>query len=265
MTRLFVILLLSLPLLPVGAQTPPNVTSRSASWLDEAMEVDIRLRGQPTASNPAGPLVRLISAQKFDPQNNAVIYNLTIPCWNVVSACPAVHGLTFQVFLRLPNGARQNVTPYSGRCGVESTCVVAWFPPIAAKPGDGYKFRYDSVKAVWVETPSVIRLLPDLIITSLSYSADGIFSSVVKNQGTATISAGVGIGVGYSVDGVYRTWGGSTSALSPGATVRIGSEGGAFVIAPGVHTISAWVDDAAHITELDETNNGLVQTITVGN
>ena len=50
---------------------------------------------------------------------------------------------------------------------------------------------------------------PDVIVTQLSY-ANGIFTSMVKNQGTAATPAGVSIGVGYSVNGVQRTWGAVT-------------------------------------------------------
>src|SRR5439155_16027981 len=57
--------------------------------------------------------------------------------------------------------------------------------------------------------------LPDVIVTSLSY-AGGVFTSTVKNQGTAATPAGIAIGVAYSVDGVYRTWGAVTGPLAAG-------------------------------------------------
>jgi len=105
--------------------------------------------------------------------------------------------------------------------------------------------------------------LPDVIVTSLSY-ASGIFTSTVKNQGTAAIPAGTDIGVAYFVDGVYRTWGGVSGPLAAGASVTIGTNGGPYTIRNGTHTITAFVDDENRFAESDETNNKLSQLITVG-
>src|SRR6266513_3253535 len=105
--------------------------------------------------------------------------------------------------------------------------------------------------------------LPDVIVTSLSY-ASGIFTSTVKNQGGAATPAGIAIGVAYSVDGVYRTWGGVTGPLAAGASVTIGTNGGPYTIPGGTHTITAFVDDENRFAESDETNNKLSQPITVG-
>ena len=107
--------------------------------------------------------------------------------------------------------------------------------------------------------------LPDVIVTSLSYSsATGLFTSVVKNQGTAPTPSGVAIGVSYWVDGVYRTWGGASAPLAAGASATVGTGGGAYFIPNGTHTIMAWVDDVNRFAESNETNNQLSQTITVG-
>ena len=108
--------------------------------------------------------------------------------------------------------------------------------------------------------------LPDLIVTSLSYSsATSLFTSVVTNQGTAATPAGVLVGVAYSVDGVWQTWGGVVGPLAAGASVTIvsSSGGGAYAIPSGTHTITAVVDDVNRIAESNETNNTLSQTITV--
>jgi hypothetical protein len=105
--------------------------------------------------------------------------------------------------------------------------------------------------------------LPDVIVTSLSYGG-GVFTSTVKNQGTAATPAGTDIGVAYFVDGVYRTWGGVSGPLAAGAFVTIGTNGGAYTIANGTHTITAFVDDVNRFAESDETNNKLSQPITVG-
>ena len=106
--------------------------------------------------------------------------------------------------------------------------------------------------------------LPDVIVTSLSYNtATGVFSSVVKNQGTATTPAGVTVGVSYSVDGVYRTWGSVMGPLAAGASVTIGNGGGAYAIPSGTHTITVFADDINRFAESNETNNTLSQTITL--
>ena len=104
--------------------------------------------------------------------------------------------------------------------------------------------------------------LPDVIVTSLSY-ASGIFTSTVKNQGGAATPAGIAIGVAYSVDGVYRTWGGVTGPLAAGASVTIGTNGGPYTIPNGSHTIMAFVDDENRFAESDESNNQLSRPITI--
>jgi len=106
--------------------------------------------------------------------------------------------------------------------------------------------------------------IPDVVVTSLSY-ANGIFTSTVKNQGTAATPSGVDIGVGYSVDGIMRTFGVS-GPLAAGASVTIDNTtgtGGPFTIPTGTHTITAHVDDVNRFAESDETNNRLSQLITV--
>jgi len=104
--------------------------------------------------------------------------------------------------------------------------------------------------------------LPDVIVTALSY-AGGVFTSTVKNQGTAATPAGIAIGVAYSVDGVYRTWGSVTGPLAAGASVTIGTKGGAYSIPGGTHTITAFADDVNRFAESDETNNKLSRPITI--
>jgi hypothetical protein len=104
--------------------------------------------------------------------------------------------------------------------------------------------------------------LPDVIVSSLSY-ASGFFTSTVKNQGTAATPAGIAIGVGYSVDGVFRTFGGVSGPLAAGASVTIGTNGGPDTISTGTHTITTYVDEIDSFAESDETNNQLSQPITV--
>ena len=104
---------------------------------------------------------------------------------------------------------------------------------------------------------------PDVIVTALSY-ANGIFSCTVKNQGNAATPTGVQIGVGYSVDGPYKTYGMALGPLAAGASLNIGTTGASFFIANGTHTITAYADDALRFAESDENNNQLSQAITVG-
>ncbi|MDD5632424.1 MAG: Ig-like domain-containing protein, partial [Methylococcales bacterium] len=106
--------------------------------------------------------------------------------------------------------------------------------------------------------------LPDVIVTALSYSnANGTFTSTVMNQGTAATPAGVYVGVRYSVDGTYKTWGSVIGPLAAGATITIGTNGGSYAIPTGTHTVTAWVDDVNRFAELNETNNQLTRSITI--
>ncbi|MDP1786772.1 Ig-like domain-containing protein, partial [Nitrosomonas sp.] len=105
-------------------------------------------------------------------------------------------------------------------------------------------------------------LLPDVIVTSISY-ADGIFTSTVTNQGAAATPVGTVIGVGYSVNGNFRTWGAVAGPLAVGASVTIGTKGGPYIIPNGTHTIMADVDDVNRFTESNETNNQLSQLVSV--
>ncbi|MGH8563209.1 MAG: galactose oxidase-like domain-containing protein [Gammaproteobacteria bacterium] len=106
--------------------------------------------------------------------------------------------------------------------------------------------------------------LPDVIVTSISY-AGGVFTSTVTNQGTAATPAGKAIGVGYFVDGEFRTFGlVANPPLAAGQSATVGTDGGPDTIPPGTHTITAFVDDINRFAESDETNNQLSQSITVG-
>jgi hypothetical protein len=112
-------------------------------------------------------------------------------------------------------------------------------------------------------TGSTTTPLPDVIVTALSY-ASGTFTCTVKNQGNAATPSGAQIGVEYSVDGVRRTWGLFAGPLAAGASVTIGTGGGAYVIPDGSHTILAWVDDLNRFAESNESNNKFSQVVTVG-
>ncbi len=104
--------------------------------------------------------------------------------------------------------------------------------------------------------------LPDVVVTDLAYS-NGVFTSTIKNQGTAATPAGVAIGVGYSVDGVYKTWGARATSLAAGASATISTNGSTYTIPSGTHTITAKVDDVNRFAELEEANNSLSQSLTI--
>ncbi len=105
--------------------------------------------------------------------------------------------------------------------------------------------------------------LPDVVVTSLSHS-NGTFTCTVENRGDAPTPSGVVIGVGYSVDGTYRTWGSVNGPLAVGASATVGTDGGPFVIPDGIHSIEAYVDDVDRFVESDESNNKFALSIAVG-
>ena len=111
-------------------------------------------------------------------------------------------------------------------------------------------------------TPSAIAAC-DVITTSTSY-ANGIFTSVVKNQGTAATPTGVTVGVKYSMDNVGKTWGSVAGPLAAGASVTIGTKGGAYVIPTGTHTITTFADDIDRFAESNETNNKFSLVLNIG-
>jgi len=107
--------------------------------------------------------------------------------------------------------------------------------------------------------------LPDVVVTSITYdSKTGLFTSVVKNQGTLATPADVYVGVSYSVNGSYKTWGSVKGPLAVGASVTINTLGGAYIIPKGTHTIEAFADDAARFAETNEANNKLSKSVTIG-
>lgn len=152
--------------------------------------------------------------------------------------------------------------------GTNYTSVTLYDPTVGT-----WAVRAKQSNVRWVELhtmsdhPLIIEIsggisLPDMILTSLSYDPlTGNFTSVVKNQGTAPTPTGVYLGVEYSVDGVNRTFGGVSGPLAAGASINIGSDGGAYTIPIGTHTIMAFVDDVNRFAESNENNNTLSQTI----
>ena len=102
--------------------------------------------------------------------------------------------------------------------------------------------------------------LPDVVVTNLTY-ANGIYTATVKNQGSVATPAGVQIGSGFFVDGVYKTYGFVSGTLAAGASGTFNSAG-SYIIPSGTHTIMVYADDVNRFPESNETNNQLSMTIT---
>jgi len=168
--RLALAVVLMVITLAVMAQAP-NVTPQVETWLEQNVQIDVRLKGAATTTNPF-PTVRLIT-MKFTPLN-AKSFVFSVPCWNASSACPKVLGVTAQVFLNTPLG-RSNVTRFSGLCGNSTECVLPAFAAIQAKPGEIYRFNYSRVNAAWNEPPlTVASTLPvPVVATPTGTSPDG--------------------------------------------------------------------------------------------
>ena len=117
--------------------------------------------------------------------------------------------------------------------------------------------------------------LPDVIVTAISWTAahigpgtNVVFRATVRNQGSAATPGGVTLGVGFLVDGVQYSWsGGYSSALAAGSSVTLTADGGPSVnywtATPGVHTVTANVDDIDRFPEGNEANNVLDSNIVV--
>jgi len=109
---------------------------------------------------------------------------------------------------------------------------------------------------------SVASGLPDVVVDSVALSPPGpmpgqavSFSSVVRNQGATPTPPGVTIGVGYFVDGGYKTWGAVAGPLAPGASITITTQGGPWAATSGSHTLMALADDVNRFGEANENNN----------
>jgi len=140
--------------------------------------------------------------------------------------------------------------------------------------GTSYSYRVrasDAAKNFSLYSPKATALttsastsLPDVVVTNISYDpATGNYSSIVKNQGTSATPVGVYVGVSYSVDGIYKTWGSVMGPLAAGASVTIGNGGGPYMIPAGTHTISVIADDAERFTESKELNNQLTLNVNI--
>lgn len=139
---------------PAFGQTP-NVKPETT---DVYLEVDIRLHGPATSSNPA-PVVRLVQGIRFQPilaQN----YRHEVPCWRDPGVlCPRVVAISWEVYLNV-NGSRIPITYALPMCNFATRCWAEPFPAIQARGGQSYHFYYSRRNAAWNEPPKVVTATP---------------------------------------------------------------------------------------------------------
>jgi len=141
-----------------AGQLPPKVRQQSTMGWQEQVEFDVRLKGVPIYVDGVqvkpSATVKLVTGLRFKSLQTRY-FAYTVPCWNKTAPCPKVAFITIQAFVRLPwNAGRVNVTKYMLCDSAE--CSLPDIIPIQAKPGEGYSFRYDRVKAVWDPVPFVV-------------------------------------------------------------------------------------------------------------
>jgi hypothetical protein len=150
-------------------------------------------------------------------------------------------------------------------------------------PGITYYYRVAAANA-FGESPNSAQVsatptngLPDVVVTAINWTPGGtlytgtnvIFRATVMNQGSAPTPAGITLGVGFLVDGGQVSWsGGYSSALSVNSSVTLTADGGPsginyWVAAPGVHNVTAHIDDINRFPEGNEDNNVLDKVLTV--
>ena len=168
----------------------------------------------------------------------ANVLNVTAP--STGNICPPGHYLLF-----ILNGS--GVPSVAKFVQLVGTAAPGTTPPTDHQPADGYSS---------VSSPRRHR--------HLALLCQRVLHQYGEKPGHRGDPAGIAIRVGYSVDGVLRTFGGVSGPLAAGASVTIGNNGGPDTIPPGTHTITAYVDDGNGFVESDETNNQLSQPITVG-
>ncbi|MCD6052790.1 MAG: hypothetical protein K0Q55_4212, partial [Verrucomicrobia bacterium] len=118
--------------------------------------------------------------------------------------------------------------------------------------------------------------VPDLIVTGISWSPTSpvngeavTFSATIQNTGTGATPGSVIHGVSFWVDGTQVSWSDtSTTSLAPGASRTLtvnGGPGGSSIwtATTGTHAVRAYVDDVNRITESNETNNTLTNSIVI--
>ena len=256
-----------------GSYDPPDITAApyTLTWDSTAVTNGphtITATATDAAGNSTDTTINVIvnnggtnpTVSITSPTEGATVTGSTVSVSAVASDNIGVSGVQFKLD-GADLGAEVTAEPYTitwdSTTAVDGPHIIS----AVARDTDGNTTTSTDVN-VTVDNTTVI-LLPDVVVTQLSY-ANGIFTSTVENQGSAATPAGVVVAVGYSVDGSYKTWGGIQGPLAAGASVTIGTNGAPFVIPDGTHTITAKVDDVNRFVELDENNNQLSQSITVG-
>jgi Bacterial Ig domain/CARDB len=105
------------------------------------------------------------------------------------------------------------------------------------------------------------QALPDVVVDDISYDSYGQYKVTVTNLG-ATVPADKSVGVGISVDGVYKTYVSTRTLLQGETRTLTTTELNRSFIPAGDHTVTAWADDLNRFAETNETNNKLDKTIT---
>lgn len=201
----------------------------------------------------SGPVVSMTA-----PTNGDTVSGSTLTISATASDDIGVLGVQFKVD-GVNAGAEVTTAPYS--ITFDTNTVANGSHTITATARDGDGLTNSSSVGVIVNNV-VVSALPDVTVTQLSY-ANGIFTSTIVNQGTAPTPQGIEVGVGYSVDGTYRTYGSASPLpVGAGATVTVGTNGDPYVIPAGTHTITAYVDDVNRFPELSESNNQMSITVT---
>ncbi|WP_432506149.1 CARDB domain-containing protein [Kineococcus arenarius] len=115
---------------------------------------------------------------------------------------------------------------------------------------------------------------PDLTITDIAWTPQAAvagqpvtFRATITNRGNAPTEDGVIHGIGFRVGGRTVTWTDRhTWHLDPGQSIVLQADGGpsgpTWPAAQGAATVTAHVDDAKRITESNESNNTVTETIT---
>ncbi|BDI29154.1 hypothetical protein CCAX7_12050 [Capsulimonas corticalis] len=136
-----------------------------------------------------------------------------------------------------------------------------------------------SASAIWAHTRESEALLPDLVITDLSWSPEQpkvgdpvTFRVTVKNVGAVATPEGVVCGVGFGVDHNNPVnWSDTFShSIAPGQSVVLTSNGGAdgkatWLATGGEHPDGVWatVNDSHRFPETDFVNNTFSRSIVV--
>ena len=132
----------------------PNTTPQPLNYFGPLVEVDVRLKG-PVRADGTIPTLRLERGKKFN-NLDVDVYTFTVECWNTVTPCPPVTGITFQVYLRKLGITLWDVTSRTGLCGTATECAPPTFPAIQAKPGEAYMFRYSRSLGRLAEPPRIL-------------------------------------------------------------------------------------------------------------